>query len=394
MPARQDRGSPAAEAERLDALRSLRILDTPPEASFDRIVRLASTLFGMPIALVSLLDENRQWFKARYGLEAQSTPRDIAFCNHTIRGTRPLVIPDARADPRFSDNPLVAGPAAIRFYAGAPLRAGHQHNVGTLCVIDTVAHADFDESRQRVLQDLADLVVERLEARAAAEALQETLAAQERTRADLARALAQQELLFREVHHRIKNNLQAICAILQVEAAAAGPESEVKPVLDAVMERISLLARIHRQLYTSPTLGAVDLRQELGALVTDLQALHGDRTPIVLQHAGEPLLVDEDRALHLCLLANELVVNSLKHAYPGDRRGSIQVSVDRDPAGSLRLQVRDDGTGTMTPGKPGVGTMLVEAITAQLEANLSVCQTRGRCVTVTVPAPASPPGGP
>ncbi|WP_374622295.1 GGDEF domain-containing protein [Pandoraea sp.] len=152
------------EAERLAALRRYAILDTPPEPAFDRIVRLASHLLGAPISLVSLIDESRQWFKARQGLEVSQTPRSIAFCAHAILGDDVLVVPDARADRRFADNPLVTGAPNIRFYAGAPLRTPEGHRLGTLCVLDRRPHT-LDDEKRALLADLSALVVDALELR-------------------------------------------------------------------------------------------------------------------------------------------------------------------------------------------------------------------------------------
>jgi PAS domain S-box-containing protein len=124
------------ESARQKALDSLRILDTPPEAAFDQITRWISLVCETPIALVSLVDHQRQWFKARHGLAAQETPREISFCGHAIQGTEIFEIQDAREHPDFCDNPLVTGEPRIGFYAGAPLITSQGHRVGTLCVID------------------------------------------------------------------------------------------------------------------------------------------------------------------------------------------------------------------------------------------------------------------
>ncbi|VVD76351.1 putative diguanylate cyclase AdrA [Pandoraea aquatica] len=152
------------EAERLAALRRYEILDTPPEPAFDRIVRLASHVLGAPISLVSLIDESRQWFKARRGIDASQTPRSMAFCAHAILSDDVLVVPDARADRRFADNPLVTGDPNIRFYAGAPLRTPEGHRLGTLCVIDRRPR-DLDDEKRGLLADLSALVVDELELR-------------------------------------------------------------------------------------------------------------------------------------------------------------------------------------------------------------------------------------
>jgi len=148
---------PRDELKRLQALRSLELLDTPAEDRFDRITRLARALFDVPIALVSLVDEQRQWFKSKQGLDACETPRNISFCGHAIHSSDTLYIPDVLSDPRFSDNPLVSGEPHIRMYVGAPLITEQGYCVGTLCIIDYKSrHFSSDELSR--LRDLADCV--------------------------------------------------------------------------------------------------------------------------------------------------------------------------------------------------------------------------------------------
>lgn len=148
---------PPYEKERLEALRQLEILDTPGETSLDRITRLVARMLDVPIALVSLVDENRQWFKSRIGLDAMQTPRELAFCAHAILQTTPLVVPDAAADERFRDNLLVTGAPHIRFYAGVPIRTSKGFAVGTLCAIDERPR-QMTEEELSILRDLADIV--------------------------------------------------------------------------------------------------------------------------------------------------------------------------------------------------------------------------------------------
>ncbi|WP_416769697.1 diguanylate cyclase [Pseudomonas sp. RHF3.3-3] len=152
---------PANETARVEKLRSLNILDTPPEERFDRLTRLAKRLFDVPIALVSLVDENRQWFKSCVGLTASETPRDISFCGHAILGDQVLMIPNAESDERFHDNPLVTGAPGIRFYAGCPLTVGEGNKLGTLCLIDTKPRTLNDEERS-LLCDLAQMAEQEL----------------------------------------------------------------------------------------------------------------------------------------------------------------------------------------------------------------------------------------
>ncbi|MGV3619883.1 MAG: diguanylate cyclase domain-containing protein [Archangium sp.] len=157
---------PANEAERLAALRGFAVLDTPAEAAFDRFTRLAAKLFDVPIALVSLIDEERQWFKSELGLGAQQTPREFAFCAHAIEEKEPMVVSNALKDPRFHDNPLVSGDPHIRFYAGSPLVTHDGHAVGTLCVIDRRPR-ELNETQRELLTELGKLVMEQLEHRKA-----------------------------------------------------------------------------------------------------------------------------------------------------------------------------------------------------------------------------------
>ena len=150
---------PPDEDARLAELRSLNVLDTIAEERFDRLTRMARRLFGVDVALVSLVDENRQWFKSCAGMELSETPRDISFCGHAILGDGAFVIPDALQDERFCDNPMVAGPPHVRFYAGCPLRGPGGRKLGTLCIIDSKPRAFSDEDVE-MLVDLA-LMVER-----------------------------------------------------------------------------------------------------------------------------------------------------------------------------------------------------------------------------------------
>lgn len=147
---------PENEQTRLTTLRSLGILDTPAEERFDRLTRLAKRMFGVPIALVSLVDENRQWFKSCAGLSVSETSREVSFCGHAILGNDIFLIADTAMDERFADNPLVVDEPHIRFYAGCPLRYLDGSKLGTLCIIDTIPRA-LDKDDLDALRDLAEL---------------------------------------------------------------------------------------------------------------------------------------------------------------------------------------------------------------------------------------------
>lgn len=154
---------PDSENTRLETLRALKILDTPAEERFDSLTRLAKRTFGVPTVLVSLIDENRQWFKSSLGIKLSETPREVSFCAHAIHEEEVLVVPDAKQDERFADNPLVAGETGIRFYAGYPLKAENGEKLGTLCIIDYKARGLCDEDIT-ALEDLGTLVERELSA--------------------------------------------------------------------------------------------------------------------------------------------------------------------------------------------------------------------------------------
>ena len=152
---------PSNEMERLESLRTLKILDTTPEERFDRITRLAQRAFSVPIALVSIVDANRQWFKSRQGLEATETTREVSFCGHAILNEDVMVVTDAADDERFHDNPLVTCDPNIRFYAGYPISAPDGNRIGTLCVIDRESR-EFSQEDIQLLQELGAMIEEEL----------------------------------------------------------------------------------------------------------------------------------------------------------------------------------------------------------------------------------------
>ncbi|MDR3449178.1 MAG: ATP-binding protein [Alphaproteobacteria bacterium] len=208
---------PPDELRRLAELHSYQILDTPPDIVFDRLTRMAAQRFATPIALVSLIDRDRQWFKSRHGIDVTETPRDLAFCAHAILGDEVLVVRDATSDPRFAGNPLVAGAPDIRFYAGAPLITRNGHKLGTMCVIDKVPHPGFSPDDARELADLAAIAIDEMELRTALQrirhdldALRQAQRAMENARDEAEHATYEKSQFIATISHELRTPMNGI----------------------------------------------------------------------------------------------------------------------------------------------------------------------------------------
>ena len=191
---------PQNEPERLAALRALKLVGTAPEGHFDAVCRTAQTFFSVPICLVSLVEEHEQWFKAKCGLNVDSTPRAVSFCTHAILSDAVFVVQDATGDPHFAQNPLVTGVPHIRFYAGAPLVLQPGIRIGTLCIIDT-APRTFSAEQRRQLQDLAQIVVAHLRLHETSQASADL--ASQRERAEIALDHMRQGLVMLSADQRV-----------------------------------------------------------------------------------------------------------------------------------------------------------------------------------------------
>lgn len=331
---------PDGEQERLARLRRYAILDSEPEEAFDRVTRLASRLLGMPIALVSLVDESRQWFKARVGLDATETPREVAFCAHAIIEPRVMVVEDATADPRFSNNPLVRGEPDIRFYAGAPLvtEAGQ---LGTLCVIDREPRT-LTEAEQETLQDLAAVVVDALELR---HSLREAAAAER----ELSDRNAQLEQFVYAAAHDLNQPLRQMSSFSELLAADLGPrlEGDEARMLDFIDRGAKRLGRLldGMVLYTragapddpSPPLDAdkaiAEVLEDLGS---HIEAVGASIT------VGAELPTGSINHAQFRQVIQNLVSNALKFA--GSSSPKIRISAQTQD-GMSRFSVSDEGVG-------------------------------------------------
>lgn len=217
---------PRNEAERLEALRLARILDTAAEKAFDDLVQMAAAVCETPIAVVSLVDESRQWFKAKVGIEAQETSRDVAFCAHAIMGKDVMVVGDATKDPRFAHNPLVTGNPNIRFYAGAPIVLEGDAAIGTVCVIDRKPRelTPMQQNALTVIQRMAGHLIELRRARLDLEAVSQLL-----PMCSWCRSVKTEKGDWMDLHRYVANTLpvtHSMCpACMQREMHSHGPRT-------------------------------------------------------------------------------------------------------------------------------------------------------------------------
>jgi signal transduction histidine kinase len=341
---------PPNEAERLAALRRYRILDTEAEEAFDRITRLAQKIFRVPIALITLIDVSRQWFKSCYGLGMQETGRDVAFCSHAILRPEVMVVSDATTDPRFAENPFVVGEPNIRFYAGAPLRSPDGHNVGTLCILDTDPRWGLNEEQRLILEDLAALVVDEMELRLGASQVKTDLQVREQAaRVAEAANRSKSEFLSR-MSHELRTPLTAILGFGQLLEASDLSESDQEAVEYIVKAGNHLMGLINDVLDFSRiesgklllSMEPVAISDLLKEVISLMQGFANERR---IQLSREvPLgcgFVQADMQRLKQVLLN-LISNAIKYNQVG---GRVSFSCDRPREGTVRLGVHDTGSG-------------------------------------------------
>jgi anti-sigma regulatory factor (Ser/Thr protein kinase) len=221
------------EQARVEALHSYKILDTDPEKAFDDLTVLASHICETPIALISLIDTDRQWFKSRVGVNVTETPRELAFCNKAIQQPDLFVVPDATKDPRFSSNPLVVNDPKIRFYAGAPFTSSAGFPLGTLCVVDIVPR-ELSAGQKDALRALSRQVQAQLELRRNLLELRTALA--ERDRAEAQRDATIVELQHALDHVRRLSGLLPACSACKLDMTISADSNAISGVVDGVLQ--------------------------------------------------------------------------------------------------------------------------------------------------------------
>lgn len=388
---------PENESQRLEALKSYDILDTENERDFDDLSALASQICDTPIALVSLIDLNRQWFKSKVGLDACETHRNLAFCAHAIHHTIPFIVEDTLADERFADNDLVTGAPHIRFYAGIPLVTPDGYALGTLCVIDTHPRK-LNAEQLTALEALARQVVTQMELRRQAKQLKLANSVRER--------------LISVLSHDLKNCFQVITGY----AHRLGKHSDImrldrprhiaKIIEDSSQrahDQLQGLVRWSQEQLTSPSLltTPVDVQSACEQAI-DLCRAQATTKEITLSLTCIPCAVMANEFLLVSTLQN-LLTNSIKFSHAGEKV-VIAVTVKQ---GEVELCVADSGVGmtqaeaeTLFNGKTsvsqagtqnelgsGVGTKLVSDFISSYNGCLTVTSAPNKGTQVTLSLP-------
>lgn len=418
---------PPDERERLRALARYSVLDTPPEEAFDEITALAAEICGTPIALVSLVDAHRQWFKSKVGLDADETPRELAFCAHAILGDAIFEVPNALDDPRFADNPLVTGAPDIRFYAGAPLVTNDGFRLGTLCVIDRVPRS-LDAFQLRALRTLGRQVISQLELRATAAALARRLLEAEARDVTESSALADAatdgmsgRTFLARVTHDLRTPLNAILGFAEYLGEDAGmDDAERRAVAGNIREAGGFMLRLVNDILDLASLDAgaatftrapVDLAELAASTlegVRPLASARGDRTALERGGVTRPIVGDAVRI-------RQVLFNLLSNACKYTQDGEIRVRLREVADGGVEIDVADTGIGMdeaqvrqlfrpfaqVQGGRQsregtGLGLHITRALVEGMGGSVSVASARGVGTTFTVwlpREPVSPPRG-
>ncbi len=356
---------PVNETERISSLNGYAIMDTLPEEDFDRIASLAAQILSTPVSCVSLVGNERQWFKSHIGTSITEAPRSLSFCAHAILNPNEVcVVPDSRQDKRFIGNPIVEGEPRIIFYAGAPLVNPDGHALGTLCVIDHKPH--HPTKRQiEALRALSNQTVTLIE-------LRKSLIELKGVNAELAKDLKRKSTLLKDVHHRVNNHLQIINSILRMECNDE-EEERIRLIFKDAQSKITSIALIHDKMYRTGEIGIDSIEQHLSSLINDMVELYAVKN-ITTDIKVEKLSLNLDTIVPLGLLINELISNALKYAFVGLDAGRLTVHLSLIDDDKCELIIGDNGIG-MPKERTGdrydrLGSELVQIFSEQLGGTL------------------------
>lgn len=356
----------STEARRMAAVRRYDILDTPPDGSFDRITALAARMLGTPIAIVSIVDTDRIWFKSHHGLDVEQIPRDMGLCASAIMQHGPWLVSDTQHDPRTMTNPLVAGEFGLGFYVGVPLQTYDGFNLGTLCVLDFHPRIITQDLIDH-LNDLASIVMDQLELRLSARsAITDLTVAVEQKDA----AYRQAELMAKEIDHRVRNSLQLIASMLAVQSLQLRGTVAADEIAKAA-GKIVAVAQVHQHMHLDESITTMDCADYLRRLCDVLSVMFDGGDAASIDVDAISISLPSAEIGRIGLIVNELVTNALKY---GATSVKIQLSQSSE-TGQYCLSVADNGAGLpadFTPeAMPGLGMRVIASLVRNLDGVLS-----------------------
>ncbi|WOI56746.1 sensor histidine kinase [Palleronia sp. LCG004] len=347
------------ERERRATLHSYGLTPNDDTTSLDEIVRLTARILDKPMAFISLVEADRQWFLSRHGVEVDGAPIAMSICRLIMETPGVTVIRDTFADDRTRDNPLCHGDGGFRFYAGTPLIARNGRSLGALAVLGTEP-SDLDALGIEVLESQGRQVMAQL---------------------NLRKALRRADIMRREVDHRVKNSLQSVASLTRIQARQVHSD-EAREALENVGRRINTVAALNQQLYASDSDRTVQLKPFLRSIVDLIRESIADEINIDLE--AQDLAIDAGMAGAIAIIVNEFTTNSAKHAFEEGQSGTVTITARLAAPGRFTLICRDDGRG-LDPERmgTGLGISILDSAIDQLSGEKVLLDRPGHGIQVT-----------
>ena len=349
------------EKNRLKELSTYAVLDSIVEDDYDNLVNMAASICETPMSLITIIDKSRQWFKSCTGIDASETPRSLSFCGHAINNPKhPLIIEDTLLDERFYDNPLVIDGPKIRSYVGIPLITKNGFPLGTLCIADTKPRK-ISENQLVSLKMLSKQVMNLLVLR--------------KSQIKLKDQLDQNSILLKEVHHRVKNNLQVISSLLRLQSREL-PNIKLRTAFRESQDRIIAISKVHELLYRNENLNMVDLEEYIRSLVTRvISNMNKKKVEVNLVVNTNKVGLNLDTIIPVGLILNEIVTNSMKYAFTNIRKGEITINFNKLHGSNYEIQIGDNGVGfknkIITEHNNTLGIRLIKKLTEQVNGTVT-----------------------
>ncbi len=321
----------ASETNRIEALKNLGILDTPPDGSFDKLTKLAAKLLDMPIAIITLVDTDRIWFKSKYGIEVQEIGREPGLCSSAILSDDLYLVEDARKDVRALSNPLVAGDFGLRFYASVPIKTKDGYNLGTLCVIDKKPRR-LDEAKKELLQNLADLVIDQMD-----------------LRMDARKAIQYQHQILNITAHDLKNPLSIMPLLADMIVMNKGNPKAIEDIGLQIKDAGKRMNRIINDLLANAVVDGGKIQLRLKSLdLTEVVKGVVDSNMVLARKKGQNLIFKVENKCtlfadhqRLTEVLDNLINNAIKYS-PFEK--NIYVSI-RSGNTTAIVEIKDEGPG-------------------------------------------------